>query len=370
MKTIKLGKLSLPEFAAEKAIGVRGDGSLMYAKEVVSGRIPPKFGIDLTSEDNKAKLAIQRIKMEPDLKIGVIEAGVYSQAEIISHIENQTSFGKQIADAEAKYAEFLLNQMLGKISVEPIRFVMPKAEALPAIPAEWKIIPKNKWRLFSNKVLFCENTTDSVTNEAATYRINHVHPVFENRGFEVIKLTGVNDNRTNFAARAKESRVVYISGIGHGNYGVFTGHGNSGLLGVGSYDSQEVDHSSIHFLSCRTGRDLGPNTVSRGALSFAGYSENFTFTWANSNLFWKADSQYDISMALGRTVQQAVGDTVTQFNVGMASVPGTNTAALLMQDRDLLRSAVSGSAWGSKTAKIQPYVFYNMTLADFAIKRL
>ncbi|RAI93954.1 hypothetical protein [Algoriphagus yeomjeoni] len=369
MKTVKLGKLTLPDFAAEKAIGVRGNGSLMYAKEVVSGRIPPKFGLDLTSEDNKAKLAIQRIKLEPDLKIGVINAGIYSKAEVISHIEKQTSFGKQIADAEVKYAEYMMNQMLGKIPVASLRFVMPKAEALPTIPKEWKIIPKAQWKLFSNKVLFCENTTDSVTNEVANYRINNVHPVFENRGFELIKLTGVNDNRSNFAARAKESRVVYISGIGHGNYDNFTGHGNASLIRVGSYDPTEVDHSSIHLLSCRTGRDLGPNTVSKGAVSFMGYTENFTFTWANSTLFWKADSQYDISMALGRTAQQAVSDSVAQFNVGMASVPGTTTAALLMQDRDLMRSPMSGIAWGSKTAKIQPYLFYNMTLADYTIRR-
>lgn len=369
MKTIKLGKLSLPEFAAEKAIGVRGDGSLMYAKEVLSGKIPPKFGLDLTSLDNKAKMAIQRIKLEPDLKIGVINAGVYSKAEIISHIERQTSFGKQIADAEVKYAEYMLNQMLGKISTASRPFVMPKAEALPTLPTEWKIIPKNKWVLFSNKVLFCENTTDNVTLEAANYRINNVHPVFENRGFEVIKLTGVNNNRTNFADRAKESRVVYISGIGHGNYDNYTGHSNSSLIRVGSYDSDEVNHSSIHLLSCRTGRDLGPNTVTKGAVSFMGYNENFTFTWSNSTLFWKADSQYDISMALGRSVQQAVADTVAQFMIGMAMVPGTTTAALLMQNRDLMRSAMSGSAWGSKTAKIQPYLFYNMTLADYAMRR-
>jgi len=201
------------------------------------------------------------------LRIGVINAGINNMAEIISHIENQTSLGKQLADAEAKYSGFMPNQVLGKITSAPIRFVMPKAEALPSIPMEWKIIPKNNWRLFSNMILFYENTTDSVTNEAVRYRIHHVHPVFENRGFEVIKLIGVNDNRTDFSSRAKESRVVYMSGIGHGNYTVYTGHGNSGLLSMGWYNSQEVDNSTIHFLSCRTGRDLGPDTVSKGALA-------------------------------------------------------------------------------------------------------
>ncbi|MBD8083336.1 hypothetical protein [Chryseobacterium caseinilyticum] len=366
MSTVKLGKLTLPQFAAEKPIGVRGDGTLMYAKEIIAGKTPPKFGLDLTSFQNKAKLAIARIKMESDLKIGVISEGIYNQREIISHIENQTSLGKQIADAEIKYSEFLLNQMLGKTALLSDRFVMPKEIALPAVPAEWKIIPKAKWISFRNKVLFCENTTDSVTNQAALYRINNVHPVFANRGFEVIKLDGVNDNRTNFAARAKESRVVYIGGIGHGNYDLYTGHGNSSVLRIGAYDPLEVQDCSLHFLSCRTGRDLGPNTIAKGAKSYTGYSENFTFTWANSTLFWKADSQFDISMAIGRTVQQAIADTVNQFNVGMATVPGTSTAALLMQDRDLLRSPVSGAAWGSKTDTVLPYVFYNISLKDFA----
>lgn len=258
--------------------------------------------------------------------------------------------------------------MLGKTPLLPTKFTMPRAEILPTVPIEWKVIPKARWHLFKNKVLFCENTTDSVTNQAAMYRIANVHPVFASRGFEVIKLDGANNNHTNFAARAKESRVVYISGIGHGNYGVYTGHGNASILQVGSYDPLEVQNSSIHFLSCRTARDLGPNTITKAAKSYAGYTENFTFTWANSNLFWKADSQYDISMALGKTVQQAVADTIAQFNAGMAAVPGTTTAALLMQDRDLLRTPVSGSPWGSKTAKVLPYLFYTVSFADFAVK--
>ncbi|HTN46214.1 MAG TPA: hypothetical protein VL098_07680 [Flavipsychrobacter sp.] len=370
MTTVKLGKLNLPKFAAEKAIGVRGDGTLMYAQEVISGKTPPKFGLELTSADNKAKLAIQRIKQEPDLKIGVINEGLYTKAEIISHIENQTALGKQIADAEAQYAEFLLNQMLGKTPLLTAKFAMPKAEILPAIPAEWKAIPKVQWKLFNNKVLFCENTTDSVTNQAAMYRIANVHPVFANRGFEVIKLDGVNDNRTNFAARAKESRVVYISGIGHGNYSVYTGHSNAAVLQVGGYDPLEIKNKCIHLLSCRTARDLGPNTVTNGTKAYAGYTENFTFTWANSDLFWKADSQFDISMALGRTAEQSVADTVAQFNAGIAAVPGTTTAALLLQDKGLLRSPVSGAAWGSKSARIYPYLFFTTTLKDFAIKSI
>lgn len=38
MTTVKLGKLNLPKFAADKPIGIRGDGTLMSAQEVVSGK--------------------------------------------------------------------------------------------------------------------------------------------------------------------------------------------------------------------------------------------------------------------------------------------------------------------------------------------
>lgn len=366
MANIKLGKLTVAAHVPDKPVGIRNDGTLIFPKELLTKAAPPSFGLSLVSPENKTKLAVTRLKAEPDFTIGIInKVGSYTKAEIIQHIEHQTSLGKEFTDIEVKYAEFFANQILGK----PEQLIMSGAITAvkdPIISRDWNAIAKVKLPTFKSRVLFCENTTDSVTNQCAMYRIANVHPVFAAKGYEVISLEGVNDIRSNFVTKAKDKRVVYISGLGHGSYTAFTGHNFNHILDAGAYDSLEVSNKVIHLLSCETARDLGPNTVSKGAKAFVGYTENFVFDWTNSNMYWKCDSQFDLSMAAGKTVEQAIADTVAQFNTAINSVPGTQTAAYLLNDRNLLRSPVSGAAWGVKTSKIYASLPYIMSFAEFA----
>ncbi len=365
MKKVKIGKLNVAEFVTAKPVGIRGNGQFVYASELLGKGAIPSFGMALASKDNKIKLALARIKEEPDFELGILnKVGRYTKKEIISHIEKQSSLGKEITDIEVKYAEHFSRQLLGNIPLLPP--VKPGKIIPPAIiPKEWKWVPKKYWRLFKSRVVFCENTTDSVTTPAANYRIAHVHKAFKNRGFEVIALTGVNDIRSKFVTEATKSRVVYLGGIGHGSYTTYTGDDFNHILEVGHYDASEVNGKVAHFLSCETGRDLGPDTITKGAKAYAGYTENFVFDWANADLYWPCDSQFDISMANGRTVEQAIADTYAKFDAAIASVPGTSTAATLLNDKNLLRSPVSGAAWGSKTARVYPHVFYHMPVSVF-----
>jgi hypothetical protein len=366
MKQVKLGKFSLPDFAAEKPVGIRGNGQLIYPSELLQKKAAPSFGTALASPANKTKLAQARLKLEPDFEFGVInKVGRYTKKEVLKHIEDQTSLGRQFTDIEVNYAEYFTQQLLGNVPLSGTISPVKAVSAIPVIPADWRWIPKPWWRFFKSRVLFCENTTDSVTTPAANYRIANVHPVFVSKGFEVIVIKGVDDIRTKFEPKAKDSRVVYISGIGHGSYTTYTGHNFNHLLQVGAYNADEVKAKSLHFLSCETARDLGPNTVSKGAASYTGYTENFVFDWANANLYWKCDSQFDISMANGKTTEQAIADTIAKYNSAIASVPGTSTAATLLSDRNLLRSPVSGLAWGKKTARIFPYIFHHIPFAVF-----
>jgi hypothetical protein len=369
MKNIKLGKFVLPAYAAEKPIGIRGNGQLIYAKELLEKKALPSFGVALSSKENKTKLAVERIKLEPDFQLGILnKVGKYSKKDVIKHIQDQTSLGMQITDIEVNYSEYFTKQLLGQIPVSKGPSLKITGGIIPPIPKDWKWIPKPQWRFFRSRVLFCENTTDSVTSSCAKYRITNVHPVFAARGYEVISLEGVNDIRSMFQAKAIDPRVVYISGIGHGNYTTYTGHLFNVILQVGAYSSAEVKNKAIHFLSCETGRTLGPNTVANSAKAYVGYDENFVFDWANQNLYWASDSQFDISMANGRTVEGAIADTIARYNAAIASVPGTTTAATLLSDRNLLRSPVSGAAWGNKTARIFPYIFYYMPFAAYAAR--
>ena len=371
MKYVKLGKFSLPDYASEKPISIRGNGQLIYAEDLLKKKQPPSFGLALAAPENKTKLALERIRLEPDFEFGVInKVGKYNKQEVMKHIKDQTSLGLQFTDIEVQYAEYFTNQLLGKIAIpsKVVPAVRP-IDKFPPIPADWRWVPRPRWRGFQTSVLFCENTTDAVTTPAANYRIANVHPVFATRGFNIITQQGVNDIRVNFQTNSKKPHVVFISGIGHGNYTTYTGHLQTVLLQVGNYDPLEVSGKVIHFLSCETGRTLGPDTVARGAKAYVGYDENFVFDWANANLYWPCDSQFDISMANGRTVEQAVADTYAKYDAAIASVPGTSTAATLLSDKNLLRSPVSGAVWGSKTTRILPYIFYYIRFADYMAAR-
>ncbi len=365
MKTVKLGKLSVAQYVTDKPVGIRGNGDLIYASELVTKKVAPSFGISLATKENKIKLALARIKVEPDFELGVLnKVGRYSKKEIIRHIEGETSLGLELVDIETKYAEFFTQQMLGSPGLPPIppSRIIPQ---IPRIPKEWKWVPRKQWKFFKTTVVFCENTTDGVTTPAATYRIANVHKAFKDKGFDVISLQGVNDIRSNFIPQAEKAWVVYLGGIGHGSYTTYTGHSFNHILEVGHYNANEVKGKVIHYLSCETGRDLGPNTVSNGSKAYVGYTENFVFDWANANLYWQCDSQFDLSMCAGKTVEQAIADTYAKYDAAIASVPGTSTASTLLNDKYLLRSPVSGSAWGSKTAKIYPVVFFHVPLSVY-----
>jgi hypothetical protein len=84
MRTVKLGKFTLPDYAAEKPVMIRSNGQLIYASDLLKKTQPPRFGAALASPENKAKLAIERLKIEPDFVFGVIGGnGKYTKAEVL-----------------------------------------------------------------------------------------------------------------------------------------------------------------------------------------------------------------------------------------------------------------------------------------------
>ena len=68
-----------------------------------------------------------------------------------------------------------------------------------------------------------------------------------------------------------------IIGTGHGSPGAFTGQNEAVLLEVGKYNPKEVEGKIIKLLSCQTGLELGPDLVKSGALSFAGYRDDYVW---------------------------------------------------------------------------------------------
>jgi hypothetical protein len=365
-RKVRVGGLSMPEYAAAKPVALGPGKKLLSSEEVIKA---PRLSAPLaTLDDSDQKLLVyERYRLEPDFTLGIVDFGNFKKKEVLGHITEGTPLGQIVVQAELNYVD----ELLGAIT-RPPRPRKPKVPAVkPApIPEKWKWVP-SRWRwLVRATVLFCENTTDAVTGDAAQYRKKYVHSVFKQRGFDVVVLEGLKDVRAEFAPRAKSRRVVYISGIGHGSPTTYTGHLNSPILRVGEYDPSEVAGKSIHFLSCQTAKKLGPDTVSKRARSYAGYYENFTFVWNETTRFWDCDSAYDIAMAGGATSAQATRVTINRFNYHIAQVPGTAAATWLTWDRNWLRTPVHGAEYGNGNARISPWLIQPFMDLEEAIQAL
>ena len=353
---MKLGKLEFKDYAAKKPLSISPSGGFLTAKEVLAKPSLQLSSLLTLSKEKQVEFVLERYRLEPDFKLGIIGVGLLTKKEIMDHIKSQDKFGQTALEAEMGYCGELMASLFAK--KVPVSRAVPK-KPVPVVP-EWKQVKKCVSIKLKTRALFCENTTDAVTTPFANYRIAHVHPAFTARGFSVVVLSGVGDVRNNFVPQAKNALTVYIGGIGHGAYHLYTGHNGNHILQVGSYDPAEVSGKAIHFLSCQTAGSLGPDTVAKGAKAYAGYNESFHLVWDNSSTpvneftcFAEADSTFDIMMANGATAGQAYTATIASFNAQLVKpgIPGSAAGTWLTYDRDHLRLL------GSNSATIQPYKF-------------
>lgn len=351
---MKIGMLQFKEYAAKKPVALSVKGELLGPREAMSAPSLAVGSLHTLGTDDQLKLALARYKMEPDFKLAIVGVGILTKGEVIEHLKAQTDFGQEALQAEMQSC----NELLALLAVAKL----PSWPTLPKPPVhkwpDWKPPVKRCFSLkLRNQALFCECTTDPVTTPFANYRMANVHPQFNNRGFNIVVLQSSDDVRAKFAPEAKKALTTYISGIGHGNYTLYTGHAGDRILQVGQYDAAEVKNRAIHFLSCQTARDLGPDTVSKGAKCYAGYIENFILQWDDPStpavdeftLFARCDSTFDIMMANGTTAQQAYDATIQAFNAAISQVPNTVAATYLTWDRDRLK------LHGDSNTRIQPY---------------
>jgi hypothetical protein len=336
---MRIGVWDFQDYAASKPISFAGDGSFITAADVAGTASLGLGSLHALPVEDQIKLTVERYKKEPAFKFSKIGVGTLTKGEVLDNVKKGTAIGRTVVNAEMAYCTELMSALAATGSP-----TWPKVEPVPPpdVP-DWGPIKKCIWVKVPTRALFCENTTDAVTKPFAEYRIKTVHPAFKARGFAVISLTGTNDVRATFKAQAKNPLTVYISGIGHGSYTVYTGNLGDRILEACTYDPAEVAGKGIHFLSCQTGKTLGPDTVKKGARCYFGYTENFHLVWDVAGtptnefeLFARSDSVIDLAMAAGRTAQEAYDAAVATYNAAMALVPGSAAASWLMWDRDHL----------------------------------
>jgi hypothetical protein len=349
------GMAGMPEFASQKPIAINADGSFVRPAELQSGQAFGVTSLLALEETLQQRLTLERIALDPTYELGIFILGRITKDEALAHVQARTELGRTIINAEINYCNEYTAQLmgLGGAQLAQPTPMTPMTPVTPVLPP-WKK-GKKVPILVQNTVLFCEDTCDPLTSLAAKYRKEHVHPAFAKAGFELIVLEGASDVRDVFAAKAKSAFVTYISGVGHGGPGVYTGCRSSRILEVGAYLPAEVDGKVIHLLSCQTAKQLGPNMVVKGLSAYAGYYENFIFTTAPQyvELFWRCDSTFDIGIATSMNVGTAYDATIAAYNLAIASVPNTVAATFLTHDRNFLRSPSIDAIYG-KSQVVRP----------------
>jgi hypothetical protein len=194
------------------------------------------------------------------------------------------------------------------------------------------------------------------TKVACEYRVNNVYPYLQTKGLNVVTCQGPMARRTYVAPAVKQAGVELITGVGHGDSDTFMGDWYDPVFHIGDYSSDEVSGKIVHFLSCYTAQNLGPDFVKNQCLAYFGYDAEFLFDPDSPDVFFECDSEIDLAFADGQAAQQAYDRAVKLFDDRAAKANAAGqlyTAARLQYDRDHLCCPASGSKWGDTTARIK-----------------
>jgi hypothetical protein len=206
---------------------------------------------------------------------------------------------------------------------------------------------------------------DQVTEPCCKYRDAHVYPLLKRRGFAIERCQGPAARRCGVAPRAEHRNVVYITGSGHGTQ---NGHGDrfKGYqdevifqANAGQYSPAEVRGKIVHFLSCETAVQLGPDFVRNGCRAYFGYAAPFSFPALQyAKYFLQCDSEIDRGFADGLTAAQVQKRTLALFDRNIAKLNAMATsnamyaACQLIYNRTNLRGPSNGTMYGSKRARL------------------
>lgn len=188
------------------------------------------------------------------------------------------------------------------------------------------------------KVLRIDTYVDELTRVAYIQRDATAYPEFANRGFDIIPPlhTGTIAKRHDVVPLAKSTRVVLITGTGHGDVDRFLGDYDCNIFPKDSYSPAEVSNKIIHLLACSVGASLGPDFIKNGCKTFIGYDAPFTYEKAWADVFFRCDMQIDLALANGKYALEAVQAAKDQFMLEMQKAGNAPIASELKNRCDSL----------------------------------
>lgn len=110
----------------------------------------------------------------------------------------------------------------------------------------------------------------------------HILDVASTANLPTTDLYGESATATNFFNAIETSDPLIVNIFGHGNYNIIVAQYGELLL-QGCTNDEVLAERVIYDLSCRSGRDLASSSISKGAISFLGYDEDFIFAITEGN---------------------------------------------------------------------------------------
>lgn len=210
-------------------------------------------------------------------------------------------------------------------------------------------VPKTSTKFHKSSaigVLALEANFDRITKAAFKYRRKHVYRLLKKKGVKVVLLCGKEAVRGGVSAKATQTNISYIIGVGHGRDNSFRGYRNQPVFRVGGYEMEEVRGKVIHLLSCFTASNLGVDVLSHGCRAFFGYREEFAVPASNqkemddlAELFFGSDAEIDLAFAENVPLNEILERVRRKFdeNIARLNAQGKReSAAALESNRDLL----------------------------------
>ena len=200
--------------------------------------------------------------------------------------------------------------------------------------------------------LAIEANFDRITKAAFKYRRKHVYRLLKKKGVRVVLLCGKEAVRRFVSAKATQTNIDYIIGVGHGRGSSFRGYRNQPVFRIGGYEMEEVRGKVVHLLSCFTASNLGVDFLSHGCRAFFGYQEEFAVPASNqkemdelAEPFFGSDAEIDLAFAEGIPLDEVLARVRRKFdeNISKLSAQGKReSAAALESNRDLLIGLFAG----------------------------
>ena len=137
----------------------------------------------------------------------------------------------------------------------------------------------------------------------------------KSHGFNVVDISKEKVTKKEVEGRLKKSNPNLVVFIGHGNESSIAGDKRAPIIVVGE-NEKLLKNKIIYSISCKSAKILGQKSIDSGAISYAGYVDDFIFVYTKNKLsrilsdnvaelFLEPSKNYIESLLKGNTIEDA-----------------------------------------------------------------